>query len=70
MKFRQSKITKVLTTNSYDVNCLQILVLRAIYMFTTNQYVNNEYLSIHGILEAILKMVATEKDADGCWMRL
>ena len=41
-----------------------------IYVFTTNQYVNSEYLFIHGIPEAILEMLATENDAVDCWMRL
>ena len=40
------------------------------YVFITNQYVNSEYLFIHGIPEAILEMLAAENDADGCWMRL
>ena len=35
-------------------------------MFITNQYVSNEYLLLHGILEAILEMLATENDVDGC----
>ena len=39
-------------------------------MFVSNQYVNSEYLFIHGIPEAILEMLAAENDADGCWMRL
>ena len=39
-------------------------------MFMTNQYVNSEYLFIHGIPEAILEMLAAENDTDSCWMRL
>ena len=35
-------------------------------MFITNQYVNSEYLFIHGIHGAIIKMLATENSADGC----
>ena len=35
-------------------------------MFIINQYVNSEYLFIHGIPEAILEMLATENDAHGC----
>ena len=41
-----------------------------IYMFIANWYINCEYLFKHGVPEAILKMLATENDADGCRMRL
>ena len=34
------------------------------YLFITDQYVNSEYLFIHGIPEAILDMLAAENDAD------
>ena len=49
---------------------LQSTELCVLYMFITNQYVNREYLFIHGIPQAILEMLAAENDADGCWMRL
>ena len=39
-------------------------------MFTTNWYVNSEYLFIHGIPGAILKMPVTENDANDCLMQL
>ena len=42
-----------------------------IYMFITDWYVNSQFLFTNGIRpDAILKMSATETDADGCWMRL
>ena len=67
--------SQVFTTNNYDVNYVQLLVFYVniytyIYMLITKWYVHSEYLFIHGIPEAILKMSATGNDADGCWTRL
>ena len=58
---------KCFTTNNYDVNYIQLIVLcyALIYVFITNWYINNEYLFIHGIPEAILWLLATENEADG-----
>ena len=39
-------------------------------MFITTKYINCEYVFIHGIPKAILKMSPTENDADGCWVPL
>ena len=53
------------TTNNYDVNYLQLLVLCVNICVYNKKNVNSECLFIRDIHEAILKMSATENDIDG-----